>query len=121
MNSAKTNKRKANKRTKQPATLTPMKEMGLAEASKKLEGIGFEQTRELTPGERASWDRARRGPGRPRKSAAEKAARVLVTIAPSLLAKADGYAQRQGISRAELIARGLMAVLAGDRGHRQTA
>jgi hypothetical protein len=45
---------------------------------------------------------------------------VLVTIAPDLLAAADGYARRQGISRAELFARGLAAVLAKDRGNRQT-
>jgi hypothetical protein len=107
---------KTNRLTK----LSPMKAMRLAEASKKLEGIGFDQTRALMPSERASWERAKRGPGRPRKSVGEKAARVLVTIAPDLLAAADGYARRQGISRAELFARGLAAVLAKDRGNRQT-
>ncbi len=112
---------KTNKTPKQPLALSPTKGMGLTEASKKSEGIGIERTRELTAGERASWNRAKRGPGRPRKSAAEKAARVLVTIAPSLLAKADSYARRQGISRAEWIARGLVAVMLRDHGHRQTA
>jgi hypothetical protein len=99
---------------------SPMKSMRLTEASKKLQGIRFEQTRELTPAERAQWDRAKRGPGRPRKAAGEKAARVLVTIAPDLLAAADAYARREGISRAELFARSLVGVLAKDRGNRKT-
>jgi hypothetical protein len=107
-------------KTKQPAKLSPMKAMRLAEASKKLEGIRFEQTRELTAAERALWDQARRSPGRPRKAAGEKAARVLVTIAPSLLAEADAYAVRHGISRAELFARGLLAVLAKGGRNRKT-
>jgi hypothetical protein len=106
-------------RTKRPTKLSPMKVMRLAEASKKLEGIGFDQTRLLTLDERASWDQARRGPGRPRKPAGEKAARVLMTIAPDLLATADGYAKREGTSRAEVFARGLVAVLAKDRGNRK--
>ena len=106
-------------RARWPAKPSPMKAMRLAEASKKLEGIGFEQTRALTPAERAAWDQARRGPGRPRKSAGKKAARVLVTIAPDSLAAADGFAQREGISRAELFARCLIAVLAKDGGDRE--
>jgi hypothetical protein len=105
---------------KHPMKLSPMKTMGLAEASKKLVGIGFDQMREMTPAEQALWAHAKRRPGRPRKPADEKAARVLVTLAPDLLAAADGYAQREGISRAELIARGLLTVLAKDRGKRKT-
>lgn len=108
------------KRIKRPKKLSPMKAMRLAEASGKLRGIGFDQTRDLTPAERALWDRARRTPGRPRKSAGEKSARVLVTLAPKLLAEADGYAKREGISRAELIARGLTVVLTKDRNDRKT-
>jgi hypothetical protein len=107
-------------KTKPAAKASPMKAMRLAEASKKLEGIQFEQTRDLTPAERALWDQARRGPGRPRKAAGEKAARVLVTVAPRLLAEADAYAHRHGISRAELFARGLVAVLAKDSRTRKT-
>jgi hypothetical protein len=41
-------------RTKRPAKPSPMKAMHLTEASKRLEGIGFDQTRALTPTERAS-------------------------------------------------------------------
>jgi len=96
-----------------------MKAMRLAEASAKLEDIGFEQTRALTPDERAAWNQARRGPGRPRKPAGEKAARVLITIAPDLLAAADDYAQREGVTRAELFARGLQQILVKHRGSRR--
>jgi hypothetical protein len=92
-------------------TVSPMKSLGLVQASKKLEGIRFDKTRELTPAERALWGRAKRGRGRPKKPAEERVARVLVSIAPDLLAAADAYAQRQRISRAELFARGLQAVL----------
>jgi hypothetical protein len=94
-----------------------MKAMRLTEASKKLEGIPFGQTCALTPAERALWNHTRRGPGRPRKAANEKAARVLVTVSPGLLAEANAYAQRHGISRAELFARGLVAILAKDGGN----
>ena len=96
-----------------------MKAMRLAEASEKLRGLGFDQTRDLTPAKPAFWDLARRTPGRPHKSAEEKSARVLVTLAPKLLAEADGCAKRQGISRAELIARGLAVVLTKDRNDRK--
>jgi len=109
-----------NPKSKLPAKLTPMKAMRLVEASKKLAGINFDRTRQMSPAERAAWSEARRGPGRPRKAPGEKAARVLVTLAPALLAAADGYAQREGISRAELIARGLLTVLAKDGGRRKT-
>ena len=111
---------KTNGEKKRPTKLSPMKVMGLAEASKKLEGIGFGETRDLTPAERSTWEQARRGPGRPRKAIGEKAARVLVTLAPDLLAAADGYARREGISRAELIARGLVTILAKERGNHKT-
>jgi len=111
---------KLNTAKKRVTKLSPMKVMRLAKASKELEDMDFDQMRSLTPAERASWGRARRGPGRPRKAAVDRAARVLVTIAPTLLAEADGYARRQGISRAELIARGIVAVLAKGRGNRKT-
>ena len=105
---------------KQTVKPSPMKAMGLIQASKELEGIDFNQTRPLSPAEKAAWVRAKRGPGRPRKPAGEKAARVLVTIAPDLLAAADRYARREGISRAELMARGITAVLDNDGRKRKT-
>jgi hypothetical protein len=85
--------------------------MGLSRASKSPEGIRFEATREMTVAESEVWNGAKRGRGRPKKPPGEKAARVLVTITPDLLAAADAFAARSGISRAELFARGLAAVL----------
>src|SRR5687767_8084084 len=41
--------------------------------------------------------------GRPAKSPGEKAARVLITMAPPLLAAADAAAARSGLTRAALI------------------
>ena len=54
-------------KTKRTAKPSPMKTMRLAESSKKLEDIRFEQTREMTTAERDRWDRGRRDPGRSRK------------------------------------------------------
>ncbi len=96
-----------------------MKAMRLAEASEKFRGIGFDQTRDLTPPERDSWDRA----GAPEVVLASRPLKSRPGAAdPSaeLLAKADGYARREGISRAELIARGLTAILPKDRSDRKT-
>jgi hypothetical protein len=53
------------------------------------------------------------------KPAGEKAAWVLVPIAPDLLTAADAYAQREGVRRAELFARGIVEVLAKGRGKRR--
>jgi len=90
----------------------------LAEATRALETVRFEDTHPMTAAQRRNWAASRRGPGRPRKPAAEKAARVLVTLKPQLLADADAYAAKQGITRAELFARGLAAVLPRPRRRR---
>lgn len=63
------------------------------------------RARPLTTTERAQWERAKRG--RPRKAPGAKAARVLFTIDPELLKRADAYARRHGLTRAQLIATGL--------------
>ena len=62
----------------------------------------------LTLTERAQFETARRR-GRPRVGAGAKM--VAVTIERNLLKHADAAARKQGISRSELIARGLHAVL----------
>src|SRR5262245_7566253 len=41
--------------------------------------------------------------GRPRKAATDKAARVLITLTPRLLAAADAAANKKGLTRAGLI------------------
>lgn len=50
--------------------------------------------------------------GRPAKPAGEKAARVLITLAPKLLAAADAAADRQGLTRAGLIRQAVLDWLA---------
>jgi hypothetical protein len=65
--------------------------------------------RPLTAGEKARWERTRRG--RPKKPPGTKAARVLFTIEPALLKQADQFARSHGLTRAELIATGLRTVM----------
>lgn len=90
---------------------TKMTAEELAEATKDLENLRFEDTRPLNAEERALWNRMKRASGRPRKAAGEKAARVLVTVAPDLLKEADAYAKKEGITRSQLVAQGLMSVI----------
>lgn len=52
--------------------------------------------------------------GRPRKPAAERSARVLITIEPQLLAAADAAADKQGLTRAGLIREAVIAWLLRD-------
>lgn len=82
----------------------------LAEATKEFnEDFVFEKTRPLTPTDRKRLALARKR-GRPKIGlGAEK---IRVTIERGLLRKADRYAKKSGISRSELIARGLRAVMA---------
>ena len=86
----------------------------LAEATKGFEDVRFEDTRPLTAAERADWERAKRGRGRPPKEV--KAARVLITLEPELLSLADKFARRNGMSRSQLIAKGLHLAMAGAGG-----
>jgi hypothetical protein len=84
----------------------------LAEATKEFErDAPLEQVKPLSPELKAKWERARRHEARPARPRVRKGARaVLVTIERGLLAHADTFAAAQGISRSELIARGLIAV-----------
>ncbi|MBI4586367.1 MAG: hypothetical protein HY717_20350 [Planctomycetes bacterium] len=68
--------------------------------------------RPMTARERRQWERAKRGRGRPSKAPGQKAVRVLLTIQPTLLAEADAFARRHGLSRSDLFARGLRIVFA---------
>lgn len=64
------------------------------------------------PEARARWQRAKRRRGRPR---AGRGARVVsVSVERSLLERSDQLARRLDVSRAELVARGLKAVLAAE-------
>ncbi len=67
----------------------------------------------LSPAGRRAWRKAKRKRGRPRVGAG--AERVSVTIERALLKKADREAKGLGVSRAQLIARGLKAVMGEGR------
>ncbi len=71
------------------------------------------ESRPLSPEMRARWNRAKRGPGRPRVGAGVKV--ISLSIEGELLGKADREARRLKISRAQLVARGLRAVLPAKR------
>jgi hypothetical protein len=60
--------------------------------------------------ERAKWERALSKRGRPRRGAG--ATVISISVERGLLERADWTARRLGITRSELIARGLRAALA---------
>ena len=82
----------------------------LRSEARELMNINLSDLRPLRPEMRAKWESAKRGRGRPRKLV--KAARVLTTIDPELLAKADAVAKKRNSTRAALIAEGLRMVIA---------
>lgn len=65
---------------------------------------------EAPPAEHAKWERAVVKRGRPRRGSG--ATVISVSVERGLLQRADLMAQRLGITRSELIARGLRAALA---------
>ena len=63
----------------------------------------------LTAAQRRLWEKAKRRPGRPRIG---KGVQVIsMSVEKDLLKRADAQAKSEGISRAELFARGLRAIL----------
>ena len=67
----------------------------------------------LTARDKARWAGAKRGPGRPRQG---KGAQVIsVSIERDLLKECDRLARRRKFTRAQLIARGLRAVLSAEK------
>jgi hypothetical protein len=97
-----------------PKKTKPFLKMTPAEREADLKGfdkgLSFDQTRPLSAKGKLLWQRAKRG--RPPKPAGQKAARVLITVEQDLLARADAFAKERGLSRSELIARGIHSVLA---------
>ena len=75
-----------------------------AEAKKWESGIPFKDMRPLSKRSKALWELAKRGRGRPKKPAAEKAVKVLVSIEPQLLALAEAFADSNGLDRSRLCA-----------------
>ena len=64
----------------------------------------------LTPAQRRQHARARRrGPGRPRIGRGSKT--IALTIELDLLDRADAYAKRKGLKRAQLVAKSLEALM----------
>lgn len=74
--------------------------------------IPFSETQPLSAADRRLHARARaRARGRAQSKTGEGAEAVTVAIDPGLLRRADAYAKANGLTRAELVARGLSAVV----------
>jgi len=104
---------KGNRTCQKQGTSKPYSEMSTDELRKATvefdrEFVG-ETFREPTPRQRAQDRRARRKRGRPRVGLGART--ISVTIEKGLLAKADRLARKLHVHRANLIARGLQAVV----------
>jgi hypothetical protein len=72
--------------------------------------IPLSETRPLTAAERKRWEKAKKRMGRPKVGRGAKV--ISLSVERGLLERADAYAQRTGMSRAQLVARGLENILA---------
>ena len=101
------------KKKASPRDYTRMNKRQLAAATRKFDReIDLARdTRPLTAAERAKWKRAKRKRGRP--VVGNGSERISVSIERTLLAKTDRLAKRKQVSRSELIAAALRAVLSG--------
>lgn len=93
--------------------------LALTDAEKSAATREFDSTSEndygfapLSPTSRKLWQKAKRKRGRRKIGAG--AAKVLVSVEKQLLRRADALAKREGISRSQLFARGLSALM-GER------
>jgi hypothetical protein len=97
-------------------TTKPFFKMTLAEREAfihELEsGIPASRLKPLSEHDRALWRAAKRGPGRPRKAPGAKSVPIRVTFEPALLKEIDAYAHSNGMTRAELLARGAKLAMA---------
>ena len=88
-----------------PATKHP-EEMSAAELSRATKEFDkpfvFENTRPMTPAERAQERKLRGGPGRPKIG--KGARKISVSLEAELLRRTDSLAKRRGVNRSELIA-----------------
>jgi hypothetical protein len=83
-----------------------------AEAKKWERGISFDDTAPMSKRSKALWDLAKRGRGRPKKPAGEKARRVLLSIDPKLLAHAEAFASLNKLDRSKLFSLSVQAYIA---------
>src|SRR5690349_4358034 len=67
------------------------------------------RSRPLNAEERRQWKRFKAKMGRPKVGKGAKT--ISLTVEKGLLARADAYAKKHGISRARMVAEGLKAVL----------
>lgn len=97
--------------TKKRKPATRMTEAELAKATADLDEEGvIDAFGPPPPRAKAQWARAKRKPGRPRKGRGVKV--ISVSVEKDLLVRSDRLARKLGITRAELISRGLQATLA---------
>ena len=90
--------------------LAKMTKLELDRLGAESERVTFENTRPLTADSRRAPDRAAGKGGRPRIGAGAK--RINITVEQTLLAKADAYARRHGLTRAAVVAEGLRKIVA---------
>lgn len=90
---------------------TKMTAAELQEATKEFDKpADLKEWRQMTPDERARWERVRRGGsarGRPRIGSGSGTVLVPVSMERSLLQRADVYAGRLGVKRSFLVAKAL--------------
>jgi len=83
----------------------------LREATKEFDqDFVFERGRALTPKMKAQWGRIKKRRGRPPVGIG--ATKIRISVERGLLKQADSFAKRLHVSRSELIARGIRAVIA---------
>ena len=94
----------------------PFFEMTAAEkkalAAELEKGVPFSKMKPFSARGKLLWEAAKRGRGRPPKAPETKARRINLTFDPALLAKMNAYVKANGISRAELVARGVRMAMA---------
>ena len=97
--------------------MSPSEAQKTRAAEEAAAGANRGEDRPLTPAERAMFDELKIGAaGRPRKRGRPKhgqgARQISLTVERQLLSRADQYARQHGMSRAQLVARGLERVIA---------
>jgi hypothetical protein len=82
----------------------------LAKATAEFDGeLVIDRCRELSPDEKAQWERARRKPGRPKVGNGAQV--ISISIEKGLLDRADRLARKLQLPRTQLIALGLETLL----------
>jgi hypothetical protein len=96
---------------KQNKSWSEMSTKELREATREFEREDLSPPKPLTKADRQLLRQAREHARRGRPVVGRGAAKISATIEKELLGEADRYAHRHGLSRSQLIAEGLKAVL----------